>query len=130
MSPKTVHPKSVHSTVGIGYSHVAQAGSTLYLAGQIALDREGNLVGVDDIEAQTAQVYANLRAILEEMGGGMGDIVKMTTYLTDRAFLEGFRQVRNRFFSDPFPPNTLLFVDGLAAPEYLIEIEAIAVLGG
>ena len=128
MSHEIIQPKSVHSTAGVGYSHVAKAGNTVYIAGQIALDGEGNLVGKGDIEAQTHQAYANLQAILEELGGSLDDIVKMTTYLTDRSQLAAFRRVRNRFFREPFPPNTLLFVSGLAHPDYLVEIEAIAVL--
>ena len=128
MAREIIQPESVHSTAGVGYSHVAKAGNTVYIAGQIALDAEGNLVGKGDIEAQTHRVYANLQAILKELGGSLDDIVKMTTYLTDRSQLEAFRRVRNRFFSEPFPPNTLLFVSGLAQPDYLVEIEAIAVL--
>ena len=130
MAREIVHPTSVHSTAGVGYSHVAKAGDTFYVAGQIALDPNGNLVGKGDIEAQTHQVYANLQAILEELGGSLDDIVKLTTYLTDRSQLDAFRRVRNRFFTDAFPPNTLLFVSGLAHPDYLVEIEAVAYLPG
>lgn len=125
-----IQPKGVHSTAGVGYSHVARVGDTVYIAGQIALDRSGNLVGKDDIEAQTEQVYANLKAILTELGGSLAHIVKLTTYLTDRGHLDAFRRVRNRVFSDPFPPNTLVFISGLARPEYLVEIEAVAVIAG
>ncbi len=128
MARKIIQPVSVHSTAGVGYSHVAKAGDTVYIAGQIALDADGNLVGKGDAEAQTHQVYANLQAILEELGGSLEDIVKLTTYLTDRSHLETFRRVRNRFFEDPFPPNTLLFISGLAQPDYLVEIEAVAFL--
>lgn len=130
MTREIIHPSSVHSTAGVGYSHVARAGDTVYIAGQIALDPSGNLVGKGDIEAQTHQVYANLQAILEELGGSLEDIVKLTTYLTDRGHLDAFRRVRNRFFTDAFPPNTLLFVSGLAHPDYLVEIEAVAYLPG
>ena len=128
MAREIIQPVSVHSTAGVGYSHVAKAGDTVYIAGQIALDVDGNLVGKGDIEAQTHQVYANLQAIIEELGGSLEDIVKLTTYLTDRSHLEAFRRVRNRFFRVPFPPNTLLFVSGLAHPDYLVEIEAVAFL--
>ena len=130
MAREIIHPASVHSTAGVGYSHVAKAGDTVYVAGQIALDTSGDLVGKGDIEGQTQQVYANLQAILEELGGSLDDIVKLTTYLTDRGHLEAFRRVRNRFFTDAFPPNTLLFVSGLAHPDYLVEIEAVAYLPG
>ena len=130
MARQIIHPASVHSTAGVGYSHVAKAGDTFYIAGQIALDAGGNLVGEGDIEAQTHQVYANLQSILQELGGSLDDIVKLTTYLTERSHLEAFRIVRNRFFTDAFPPNTLLFVSGLAHPDYLVEIEAVAFLPG
>ena len=130
MACEIIHPASVHSTAGVGYSHVTKAGDTVYIAGQIALDPGGNLVGKGDIEAQTQQVYSNLQAILEELGGSLEDIVKLTTYLTDRSHLDAFRRVRNRFFTDAFPPNTLLFVSGLAHPDYLVEIEAVAYLPG
>ena len=128
MAREIIQPKSVHSTVGVGYSHVARVGDTVYIAGQVALDRSSNLVGEDDIEAQAQQAFENLQAILKELGGSLNDIVKMTTYLTDRSQLAAFRRVRNRYLSDPFPPNTLLFISGLAQPEYLVEIEAVAVV--
>ncbi len=128
MDREIIQPTGVHSTVGVGYSHAARVGNTVYIAGQIALDRSGNLVGKGNIEVQVQQVYENLQAILTELGGHLNDIVKMTTYLTGRSQLEAFRRVRNRYLSDPFPPNTLLFVSGLAQPEYLVEIEAVAVI--
>ncbi|MCC7193592.1 MAG: RidA family protein [Phycisphaeraceae bacterium] len=130
MPPQIIQPRSVHSTAGVGYSHVARTGNTLYIAGQVALDKNGVLVGKGDIEAQARQVYTNLLAILEEFGGGLQNIAKLTTYLTDRAHLAGFRIVRNQTLKDPFPPNTLVFISGLAQPDYLIEIEAVAVLDG
>jgi 2-iminobutanoate/2-iminopropanoate deaminase len=128
MDRKIIQPTSVHSTQGVGYSHVSKVGPMLFLAGQIALDREGRLVGKGDIEAQMHQTYANMQSILQELGGDMQDIVKLTTYLTDRQNLQGFRNVRDKVLRPPFPPNTLVFIDGLASPDYLVEIEAIAVL--
>ena len=127
-SESIFQPQSVHSTKGVGYSHVALPGETLYLAGQVALDPEGRLVGPGDATVQTRQAYANLAAILEELGGGLADIVKLTTYLTDRSSLAGFRAARDAVSPRPFPPNTLVIVEGLAQPAYLVEIEAIAVI--
>jgi enamine deaminase RidA (YjgF/YER057c/UK114 family) len=117
---------SMHKTTG--YSHAARAGNTLFLAGQVAQDKGGKLIGKGDIEAQAKQVYTNLRSILTEAGGSLANVVKMTTYITHYASLEGYRKVRAQFFSEPFPPNTLLVVQSLASPDFLIEIEAIAVL--
>jgi enamine deaminase RidA (YjgF/YER057c/UK114 family) len=117
---------SVHKTTG--YSHCARVGNTLYLAGQVAQDKNGKLVGKGDIEAQAKQVYANLKSILTEAGGTLQHIVKTTTYITHFGSLDGYRKARGLFFTEPFPPNTLLVVQSLASPDFMIEIEAIAEL--
>ena len=126
MAHEILKLKSVHPTMG--YSHVAKAGNTLYIAGQVAQDVEGNLVGKGDFEAQARQAYTNLKNILEEAGGSLQCIVKMTTFLTHHNYVETYRSVRNEFFSEPFAPNTLLIIESLASPDYLIEVEAVAVL--
>ena len=118
--------KSVHPTVG--YSHASKAGDTLYIAGQVAQDVDGNLVGRGDFEAQVRQVYENLKNIVQEAGGTLQNIVKMTTFLTHFSYIETYRSVRNQFFPEPCPPNTLLIIESLALPDYMIEVEAIAVL--
>ena len=128
MTREIISPRNVHSTAGVGYSHVARVGNTLYIAGQVALDTDNRLVGEGDVEAQVRQAYANLRAILEELGGSLDSIVKCTTYLSSREHLDAFRKVRNEVLGEPFPPNTLLFISGLADPRYMVEIEAVAVL--
>lgn len=120
--------RSVHPTKG--YSHAARAGHTIYVAGQISQDASGALVGRGDLEAQCRQAYTNLKNILEEAGGGLGNIVKMTTYLTHFASIETYRAVRNEFFTDPMPPNTLVVIESLASPDFMIEVEAVAVLDG
>jgi 2-iminobutanoate/2-iminopropanoate deaminase len=111
-----------------GYSHAARAGQTLFIAGQVAQDRTGKLVGKGDFEAQAKQVYTNLVNILKESGGAPQNVVKMTTFITHPSYLEAFRKVRGQFFTEPLPPNTLLVVESLASPDYMIEVEAIAVL--
>ncbi len=118
--------KSVHPTVG--YSHAAKAGNMLYIAGQVAQDVDGNVVGKGDFKAQVRQVYKNLKNIMEEAGGSLQNIVKMTTFLTHYNYIETYRSVRNEYFSEPFPPNTLLIIESLALPDYMIEVEAVAVL--
>lgn len=120
---------SVHETGGM-YSHAVRAGNLLFVAGQVARDRDNALVGKDDIETQARQVYANLRSVLREAGSDLDGIVAMTTYLTSRDSRAGFRKVRDEVFVTPAPANTLVFVSGLAEPEYLIEVQAIAMLGG
>jgi 2-iminobutanoate/2-iminopropanoate deaminase len=126
MTHEILKLKSVHPTVG--YSHATKAGNTLYIAGQIAQDVEGNVVGKGDFEAQARQVFANLKNIMEEAGGSPLNIVKMTTFLTHHNYIETYRKVRNEYFSEPFPPNTLLIIESLALPDYMIEVEAVAVL--
>jgi enamine deaminase RidA (YjgF/YER057c/UK114 family) len=126
MAHEFLELKSVHPTVG--YSHVAKAGNTLYIAGQVAQGADGKVVGKGDFETQARQAYSNLKNIVEEAGGNLKNIVKMTTFLTHHHYVEAYRRVRNEFFKDPFPPNTLLIVGSLASPDYLIEVEAVAVL--
>ena len=111
-----------------GYSHALRAGNTVYIAGQIAVDAAGDVVGAGDFAAQARQVYANLGVILEQAGASWANVAKTTVYLTDPRFIEPFRAVRREAMAGHEPPNTLLIVAGLGAPELLIEIEAIVVL--
>ena len=126
MAHEILKLRSVHPTKG--YSHAAKAGNTLYIAGQVAQDVNGNTVGKGDFETQVRQVYENLKSIVEEAGGTLQNIVKKTTYLTHYSYIDTYRSVRNEYFPEPCPPNTLLIIDSLALPEYMIEIEAVAVL--
>ncbi len=127
MAHETPALKSVHPTSG--YSHVVRSGNMVFISGQVAQDKEGNLVGVGDFPAQARQVFRNLKNIVEELGGGLSDIAKITVYLTDPRSIEDFRAARNEFIGEPFPASTLLIIDGLARPEWQIEVEATAFLG-
>ena len=69
-----------------------------------------------------------MKNILDEAGGNMQNIVKMTTLLTHYDYVETYRGVRDEFFQEPYPPNTLLIVESLALPDFMVEIEAVAVL--
>jgi enamine deaminase RidA (YjgF/YER057c/UK114 family) len=120
--------KSVHETKDRGYSHVAKAGKTLYIAGQVARDLQGQLVGKGDFDAQARQVYTNLKNILQEAGGSLKNIVKTTSILTHCGNVEGYKKVRDEFFGEIMPPNTLMIIESLASPDFMIEVEAIAVL--
>ena len=128
MAHEILHLKSVHGTSDRGYSHVAKAGKTLYIAGQVARNTRGDLVGKGDFEAQARQVYLNLRNILEEAGGSLKNLVKTTTILTHYSYLESYRKVREEVLGDIMPPNTLMIIASLASPDFLIEVEGIAVL--
>ena len=126
MAHEILKLSSVHSTVG--YSHVARVDNTLYIAGQVAKDIDGHLVGKGDFETQVRQVFTNLQNILDEVGGRLQNIAKMTTFLTHYDYIETYRSVRDEFFQEPYPANTLLFVESLALPDFMVEIEAVAVL--
>ena len=128
MAHEILQLKSVHETKDRGYSHVAKVGKTLYIAGQVAMDVQGRLVGRGDFEAQARQVYTNLQNILQEAGGGLKNVVKMTTFLTHYGNVETYRKMRKEFFGDLMPPNTLLMIESLASPDLMMEVEAIAVL--
>jgi enamine deaminase RidA (YjgF/YER057c/UK114 family) len=128
MAHEILQLKSVHETKDRGYSHAAKVGKTLYIAGQVARDVRGNLVGKGDFEAQVRQVYTNLKNILQEAGGDLKNIVKMTTILTHYGNVESRRKIHHEFFGDIMPPNTLMIIESLASPEYMVEVEAIAVL--
>lgn len=116
------------------YSHAVKAtgGSTVYISGQVAIDAAGSIVGVGDLEAQTEQVMVNLGIALAAAGGSFADIVKLTTYVVDYhpAMRPTITSVRSRHITGGDPPaSTLVGVSALAAPEWLIEIEAVAVIG-
>ena len=114
----------------LGYSQVVEArgGRTIYVAGQVALDESGNLVGAGNFKAQTVQVFENLKARLEEAGASFKDVVKLNYYLTDASDLQGLRDTRNRYLNTDNPPaSTLVVVKQLFREEFLIEVEAIAV---
>ena len=124
MRREDVAVRGMHKTTG--YSHAAKVGGLVFVAGQIAQDVEGALVGRGDIEAQAVQVFDNLKAVLASAGATLDDVVKMTTYTTSLAYRPKIAEVRAKYFKTYFPPNTFVVVASLAAPEYLLEIEAVA----
>lgn len=110
-----------------------KAGELVYIAGQVALDVNGKLVGKDDPAMQTRQVFSNLGKILESVGASFGNVVEFTTYVVGRQSIEGFLHARTEIFprlfpEGDYPPNTLLVVAGLVREEYLVEIKATAAL--
>ena len=115
-----------------GYSQVVEvsAGRIIFIAGQTAVDRDGNVVGKDDFAAQATQVFRNLAIALEAAGCTAANLVKLTVYLTDMDNLSRYREARNSFFASVTPPAapavTLVEVAKLYGPDFMIEIEAIA----
>ncbi len=103
------------------------AGDTIYLRGQVATDFNGNLIGGSDPVAQTEQVMMNIAQLLDECDATLGDIVKVTTYLIDPTMREPVYRVIGRWLRGVFPVSTGLVVVALAKPEWLVEVDVIAV---
>jgi reactive intermediate/imine deaminase len=124
-----INPETMHRPAG--YTHVVEvtAGRPVYIAGQIALDPMGTLVGPGDIGAQTRQVFDNLQAALEAVGAGFEQVVKLTYYLVDATQLPAVREVRDQYLNPQQPPaSTAVEVRRLARDDLLIEVDAVAVL--
>ena len=112
-----------------GYTHIVEVngpGKTVYISGQIALDKDGKVVGEGDMKAQAEQVFKNLQAALTAAGATFADVVKMNTYITDMDKAPAVREVRARYFGTTTPASTLVQVVRLARPEFLLEIEVTA----
>ena len=108
-------------------------GELLFIAGQVAVDLDGNPVGIGDMAAQTRQVFENLGGVLESVGATFSNVVEFTTYVVGRESVQRYIAARTdvlpRLFPDgDYPPNTLLVVDGLVREEFLLEISTIAAL--
>ena len=110
------------------WSQALKAGKHLFIAGQVGLDAEGELVGRGNVSVQATQTFENIKALVEEAGGTMDDIVKLTIYLTDMRDRPKVLEVREKYFTGDFPTSTLVMVSMLAFEGLLIEIDAIAVL--
>lgn len=100
----------------------------LYLAGQVAEDKDGNVVGEDDMAAQAEQIYKNIAAILATEGATLSDIVRATTYITDISKRPVVSEIRKRLFPVNPPATSLVEVSALAGDEWLIEVEVTAVI--
>ena len=112
-----------------GYTHVVEVtrGRTAFIAGQIALDPSGKIVGQHDFRAQTQQVFENLKAALAAVGADFTHVVKLNMYVVDISQLPILREVRDRYVNTHNPPaSTLVEVRKLARDEFLLEIEAVA----
>lgn len=111
-----------------GYEHVAIAGDFAYVAGQVARDEAGQLVGPNDAAAQAALIYANLGKILHLIGARPDQVVKINTILTDRADGPAVSAERVKFFGTHRPPHTGI-IAGLGGPEVRVEVELVVYLG-
>jgi reactive intermediate/imine deaminase len=111
------------------YAQVSRNGNQVYLAGQLALDVNGNLVGKGDIETQTRKVFENLKRCLDAVGASFDNVVKINVYLTSITDqLGAVSKVRQEHFKTEAVPSTTVEVSALAHPDCLLEIEAIALM--
>jgi 2-iminobutanoate/2-iminopropanoate deaminase len=123
-----VNPEGVPKPLKPHYSNAVRvtAGPLLFIAGQVALDAEGRIVGKGDLRAQAVQVLENIRIILRAHAADMADVVSVTVYVTDiRAFNE-IADIRLRYFPKDGPASAIVEVSRLALPELLVEISAVA----
>ena len=125
------NPPGVAPSPGNLYNHVVKAGNTVYIAGQVSRGLDGKTVHAGDPEAQIRQVWANLKLALESAGGSIEDLVKTTTYVVGAENVAKIRPARQELLpAEGRPTSTTVVVAGLADPDLLVEVEAIAVIGG
>lgn len=129
------NPAGVAAPLG-PYSHVARLKThqeLIFIAGQLPVDIEGNLVGQNDFDRQCAQVYENIGSILRGLDADFSNVVQFTTYITDEDYIPLIRGWRKREFPSMFangayPPNTLLVIDQLADESFMIEVQTVAAI--
>lgn len=105
------------------------SGEFLYISGLTSRDADGSVIGEGDIKLQTATILENMKRLVEEAGGSMADIVKVTVFIRDMEQFKEIHEVRARYFSHPYPASSMVEVSRLVSPEHLIEIEAVAAIG-
>jgi len=111
------------------FAQVAKIGNQIYIAGQTAVDEKGNVVGKGDIEAQARQIFRNLQKCLKAAGAGFDEVVKLNIYSTDLdAHLPTITKIRREYFPGEPVASTTVQVSRLVHPDWLLEIEAVAVL--
>ncbi len=112
--------------IALGY----RVGNLVFLSGQASINERGEVVGEGDFDAQAAQVFGNLKKVLEAGGSGLDKIIKVNIYLTDMGNFPKIVALRERYFKKPYPADTIVEISSLALPELMIEIEAIALVEG
>lgn len=131
MSYTTITPTEVQPVANykIKMATRMESGRLLYIAGQVARDADGEVLGKGDIRAQAQQVFQNVRNVLQAAGGDLDDLLKITTYITNLDNFPAVAEIRSSFFQGTLPASTLIVVSRLAQPELLIEVEGMAAIG-
>ena len=112
----------------VGYSRAVRVGNTIEVSGTVASGENGEVVGADDAYAQTKFVYRKIQSVLEQAGASMKDVVRVRMFVTDISRWQEYARAHSEFFIDIKPCNTMVQVSALIEPQYLIEIEATAIL--
>ena len=129
MDREFINPPDVASPPSNLYNHVVKVGNTVYIAGQVSRGLDGSTAHVGDVEAQVRQVWSNLEKAMKAAGGSLSDIVKTTTYVVGAENLGKVRNARMTILPpEGRPTSTTIVVAGLAAPDLLVEVEAVAVI--
>ena len=132
MSKKQIQSDKIRRPSG-HFSHaisVEAKGNLVFISGMTSRRADGTIAGVGDIEAQTRQVCENLKAAVEAAGGTMDDICRVDVYVRNMEHFEKIHKVRREYFKNPPPASTMVEVTKMTSSDYLIEINAIAVIGG
>jgi reactive intermediate/imine deaminase len=129
MERSYLQPASVPKPAG-DYSQglKVKGGTLVVISGQVPWDSRGNLVGRGDLQAQTRQVFENLKNMLASAGATFKDVVKLGIFLKNREDFAIFKDIRAEYLTPPFPPTTLLVVKDLAREEWMLEVEVMAVV--
>lgn len=129
MATEVIKSKLLPSFENVGIAHAVRNGNFVFISGQIPLDSDGNIVGKGDVRAQTVQIYEILKGVLEEIGGSLINIVKLTTFYVNPDEFSVMAEVRRSYFSTGHLAASSAFcVTALAHPDALVEVEAIAIL--
>ena len=123
MPRQIINPSNMAAPSGYSYA-VKKSGTPVFISGQVGIGADGRIAGDGGVDAQTEQVFQNLRTVVQASGGSMADIVKLTIFVTDPAFRSAIVAARQRHFSEgAYPASTYL-----AVPQLLVEVEAIAMI--
>ena len=126
-----INPKGICRPPG-SFHWAAKSGKTIFLAGQVGIDKDGKTVGIGDAATQVKQAFSNIETTLNEMGGDLNSLVSVTMYVVGREHLPDVRLGREKIIEEGRmsnkPPGTLVLVAGLLKEEWLVEVEATAVL--
>jgi enamine deaminase RidA (YjgF/YER057c/UK114 family) len=129
MPYSTIVPSTAKPVANYKMATRTEGGRLVYISGQVAWNAQGDIVGPGDIRAQAQQVFGNLRRVLQAAGGDFKDLIKITTYVTNAAHVSAIVEERSKVFAGELPASTLIVVQGLFHPDFLLEVEGIAVIG-